>query len=155
MALKVLTSAQNWPKAAISSRDITLLRHNQCPYPLNNNFTRQQHRPSYRTNCDFASLIYRVVQISLRTMATQFTQLTWQSFFNHQMTWYKRLTHTTTQKGSGTSGGFPTPRNTPLTANGKRRFYHMTKFFLYLSFTVHYVHKKIINFTPVLAIYKN
>ena len=137
MALKVLTWAQNWAKAAMCSRDIEPLRYNQCLYPPNNNFTRQQHRPSYRTKCDFASLIYRTVQISLRSMATQFTQLTQQSILikNHAQvqspckwrdTKLKRPQTVPTPRlksGAGPAVVSPTPRNTPLTANGKRHFF--------------------------------
>lgn len=169
MALKVLTWAQNWPKAVISSRDIAPLTHNQCPYPPNNNFTRQKHRPSYRTKCDLASLIYRAVQISLRSMATQFTQLTQQSFLikNHAQiqspckwrdTKLKRPQTIPTPRlksGAGPAVVSPTLSNIPLTANGKRHFCHVTKFFLSFLFTVYNVHRKISSFTPVSAICKD
>ena len=39
-----------------------------------------------------------------------------------------------------------------VTANGKREFvYHLTKFSIFLSFTVHYIYTKIGRFTPILS----
>ena len=39
-----------------------------------------------------------------------------------------------------------------FTANANVNLYHVTNFFIYLSFTVHYNYKKISRFTPILYI---